>query len=599
MPYTPTLADTPAPRGTPSDTGPYIPTLADTPRPGDMPPPTHTGALAQTAAVPLAALSGIAEGTRQIANLGAAGVNYITRELGIGDVLPHLHKASFTHALRLPQDRPIEAIGETIPALVGADISAPISGLSELAEDVPFLTRGMATQAAGGGLYGAGQAASQGQSVVKGGLEGTGIGLAGGAAGEALGAAGRPVGRFISREIVSPLAEKAGTLISKGFPSNNALQSLGAALNNARTMAGRWTPDLNKSALEADHAQSFSPLGVYSSKKQTFDNSDYKKAGHAIINELKKKAENNPDFYSPLVKEVQRKMDSAPTSYEGTLWHNASLNEMPTTWEHTNVGQTKALRGISSKLKNGLHEQAIKNASDNPAGQDFLNRWMNHRKNYQFLKSFEQTPVSSKAGKITLKYNKPQAEALSGDMPVTGSLKHFLPSGKDGDTLKMEHLGNLLGNQELARQALKEEYLRPAYDDSEDMVNPTKLLTKYKNLSSKQKAYFFSPEERTLLDSASKAKGAAKTVALRHIGARYGTPIGLGAVGGGLVGEHEGEGWGKGALLGAGLGAGVSLLPRAFVSPRGAALAAQLAKKGIPSRGISYPLTSSALSFTQ
>jgi len=596
MAYVPTYDEIPDPKPSTASVGGYIPTYDEIPDPKA---PIHHGIGAQAAAVPLAALSGIAEGTRQLANLGAAGVNYVARELGGKDILPHLPKASFTHALRLPQDSAIEAIGETIPALAGADISAPLTGLEKGAEAVPFLTRGMATQAAGGGLYGAGQAVEQHKPVGIGAAVGSGLGLVGGAAGEGLSALGKPIGRFISREIVSPLSQRASDLISKNLPSANGLQLLGDSLNNARRMAGRWSPELNQSALQADNAQPLSPLSIYSSRKQTFNNSDYKKEGHLIINELKKKAENNPKFYTPLVKEVQEKMNAAPTSYEGTLWHNAALNEMPTTWEQTQQGQTKALRGISSKLKNGLHQQVIKNAQDNPAAQDFLNRWMNHRQNYQFLKSFEQTPVALKGDKISLKYNKPQAEAFSGYMPREGTLKYFLPSGKDESTLKMQHLGNLIGNQELARGVLKNEYLRPPYETSENIVDPPTLLARYKKLSPKQQTYFFSSTERALLNSALKAKGAARTEALRHIGSRYGTPIGLGAVGGGLIGEHEGEGWGKGALVGAGLGGALSLLPRAFTSPGGAALAEHLAKRGINPRWLSYPASSSILALNQ
>jgi len=163
----------------------------------------------------------------------------------------------------------------------------------------------------------------------------------------------------------------------------------------------------------------------------------------------------------------------------------------------------------------------------------------------------------------------------------------------------MEHLGTLIGNPELARQALKKEYLRDAYSGEDGKLLPLKFLTKFKKLSPKQKNYFFAPEEQTLLKSALKAQGAAKTVAVRHMASHYGTPIGLGAVAGGLIGEHEGEGWGKGALTGAALGGTLGLLPKLFISPRGANIAAHLAHQGINPRLLGYPASSTLLSLFQ
>jgi len=596
MPYVPTLSDIPQPEAMPTSysapagasspsKGSYIPTLADIPPPASVYTPTHTGLLWDVAAAPVAIASGVAEGTRNLANLAGSGLNYISRKLGGSEIVPHLRGVNLTEALGLPEEKTIEQLSEIIPALAGADMLAPLVGAARVSEAVPMLTRGIQSQAVGGAAYSAAQAQKQGRSLPEAALMGAGLGAAGGAVGEALSAIGRPIGSYISREIMPSITQKASALITKDEPESSALIPLGERLNAARAKAAQWAPELKEAAEKAD-------------KGKGFDNTHYKDTTMSILKDLKEQENEDPTFYSPVVKAVQEKLDFIPKSYSSAVAQRSALNRMPSTWELTNKPIANMLKGISGKMKGALDEQIDKNAQDNPEAQDLANKWKDHRRNYQFLKSFDQTPVAMRNQAAVLKYNKPQAESLVGEVPTENALQHFLPKSTDKDILKMEHFANLTGNPELARQALKAEYVRAAYEGTGDL-NPNILLNKFKKLSPKQQQYLFSPAEQKLLKSALSAKGAGRKAFLHHLGVRYGTPIGVGGLIGSGVTEEEGKGWLPGMAIGAGLGAGLTFAPRFMATSKGAAIAKRLAEQGFKKRPLTYPINTLALPLFQ
>jgi hypothetical protein len=570
----------------------------------DLMGPEASSMVKELAAPFAAAASGIGEGTREIGQLAATPLNYLVRKAGGPQNLIQLPKASLTHALGLPEDAPIEALGETVPALAGADVAAPFLGITAAAEAIPGLTEGILSQAAGGAAYSAGKADDQGRGIGEAAAIGAGLGAAGGAAGGLFGALGKPIGSYISRNIMEPLAQKGADLLATTSPQTSALSELGGQLRASRAIGKNWDADLSEAAAAADR-ESFRGMSHKQTQaaltqpwKELFDNRNYLKTGDTILRDLQKKESSDPEHYAPLIKAVKQKIDLAPRTYTEAIDQRVALNRMPKTWEKTNDAIANQLKGISGKMKAEIDTQLEKGTSANPAVQKLARVAKAHQQNWKFLKSFDQTPVARRGGKLVLKYHRPQAEAMQGDIPPEGTLKHFLPTSKDDDTLKMEHLGNLLGDRALARQALKEEYLSPAAEEGGEF-NPGRLLNKFKKLSQKQRDYFFSPEEQTLFNSSLKAKGAGRKALLHHLMFRYGTPTGLGALAGGYLSEHEGGGFGTGAILGAGAGLGLQGLPRFFASPEGAAMAKRLTEEGFKSRAAAYPASVGLLSLLQ
>jgi hypothetical protein len=175
-------------------------------------------------------------------------------------------------------------------------------------------------------------------------------------------------------------------------------------------------------------------------------------------------------------------------------------------------------------LKSAINDTVQSNSSD-PAVQDFKQIYdQANSKTQENSNIFQRTvPASQKGTKSTIFSNAYNNPHFSSD--TSSFVNDFLPNSKLEGTGKFEQLGGMLGDQQKANDLIKSNYFGNSYKPNGD-VDTTSLLKKYNSLSSQQKDYLLSPQEKSMFDTLKNAydsdagEGALKQIA-QHIPGYY------------------------------------------------------------------------------
>lgn len=147
----------------------------------------------------------------------------------------------------------------------------------------------------------------------------------------------------------------------------------------------------------------------------------------------------------------------------------------------------------------------------------------------------------------------------------TSFVKDYVPTSRGDGVQKMQQFSQMIGDDNAAKNIIKNNYFDNAFNDSSIGINPKTFVNKYNNLSSDQQNYLFQPQENQQIQSLSK-------IIANHPNAMN-TPslfghAGLAALIGGGAGHLSGVGELEGALGGAAAAQGLHYgLNKAFNNP--------------------------------
>lgn len=526
--------------------------------------------LQKVASYPAAVMSGSLQGLRDIGNLGVRGIDELT---GSKYQLPQ--PPSLNTELGLPQHPTVSSIASYLPAMASSEAAIPL--------DASTLIGNLVKQAGAGGLYGASQAPA-GQIPLQASV--------GAAVGAGTGAAGKALGSIVSPAVTSLAKNTMPTLLARIEAMSNSFQkkipeSSGAKLLQNAYGTAKGNANWSNIANEAQQ--------VDTASKVPFDTTAYQKSLKDIENDLVQKANMNPKVFDPLVKEVDFRIDNAPSSYQEAVQTRSAINDIPSSWDKTTNDKTvKLSRSLAGKLGNALDNQTMINSDANPAANNFFKNWLQMRKNYGSAKGFEQLPVGKKEGALKLQYYTPLSRDIqNNDILPDEIMSHFMPK-KGAGINTMQHYGQLIDNESVGKNVIRDNYLQPSFSGGE--FNPDQAVKLFNKLSTNQQDYLFDSDEKNAFNQYNRAKTMATKKTTSNILRNFVLHSGMAATGGlagGLYGESEGKGFSKPALVGAILGglvpsASQAVAPK-FASSRGLDILARLAKHGTSMRGLTYP----------
>lgn len=541
-----------------------IPKLEAQEKEAQQPTTGFRGAAREIAAQPAAAATGIARGLVNLLNTPS----YVAKAITGKEVIPKIPRPESFAQLGgqisgdppLPESPISEAIGGVLPSIAGGEALAGGRIAEKLGDIAP--------QTASGALYGA---SSSPDHPIAGAAIGGGIGAGTSLLGSLVAA---PAAKAISQYAIAPLIAKSKLLIDTPTIDDTIASALGKAYRPIRDKADRWSEELAPMAKQADLEDitkaKYDPQQGWQTVTKKFKNDDFKKAADKIISQYEPDAKTMPSIYNDVINSVKLLRDDAPTSYSEATRANKLINSLPSSYSETNQTKTKVARDVARTLRNSLRDQIATNAKNNPAGQQFLDKWNEHLANYRKMNNFNEIPTGAtdKYGNLKLEYSPSQAKMM-GYYPSENISKSFLPKKGEKSTARMEHFANLIGgDKNTAKSIIKNEVVSPAFKDG--VFNPNMMLKKYNDLSINVKKYLFSDNERKILDSASKAKSISKidSLAPKRIG-QLGA-IGAGGAGGYFYGEHMGDNPWSTAILGA-LGGHLAerLMAKSLATPSG------------------------------
>jgi hypothetical protein len=607
------------------------------------------GVASDIAGIVPSALTGVAKGTEDIANLPSSIINSLAGKK-VAPLFPD--PADLAVSRRLNPSSIAEGLGSFVPSAIGGELAFGAKGLAELpkllatsSKTLKSIPREIQNQTLAGGLYGASQ---QKDSP-----------LIGGAVGGLLGAGIAGLGNLILPQaakstasfLQEPLANQALNGISE-LGSGSAIQtSLKKARDIVLQKAGKWNDEVLPLAQQAD---SFAPFNSKDYIKTIEDlqseyqpRIDYEKEFFAkskkgpvdeeeAAAELKKQKDKNDPLANlfkavqeeglagdmqnakPLVEEEEAKKDlpvltnsslfqyrdadrflnmllsNPPEKYVDATYLNELINNAPKNWEFTNNSSQKIIQGLASRAGDALKEQVEKNGRANPFVAEFSNAWKEHRENYKKLMAFNSKAVGDTAdGDLSLQYNKNIAKMMGKSGAPDENIKlQFIPSGKNESTLQMRHLSNLLGSKDAAANAIKSDYMSQAFENNE--LNLQKALRLYDAVKNKQRDFLFTPKEQELFNAAIKSKNIADQKPLISFLKTQGLNSGINAAGAGLIAQQSGAtnkqslGIGGAALLGAPVAS--KLISKYFESPKGLNQLVSLMHSGGNQKKFTYPV---------
>ena len=392
-------------------------------------------------------------------------------------------------------------LAKGVPTIAGA------GGLAAIApEAIPDMLTGMVGQAAAatGVSDAAGAASEKGttlKDIGKRGLEGVGIGTTlglGGKVGEGLIRANVSTYRkgmsklkdVISKRALKPLEDKLSKMVGDRV-SKISMEPLIGAYEKAKEKAKDYG-GIAKSAVNLDKKlglvsryikgrDKLLPKKPQEGPSNTFDLNHYNLAAKKILTEAEEKERADPavEGVSNALKNVIKR---APASFEDAVTHKQVINHIPDSYNDPAVFHKKALlRKYATRLGKALDYQTAKNAKKLGA-DDFIKDWKQKRLDYGNYKKFYQNPRAS--GK-KLDYGKDLEQMLK-DGNYEKYLKTILPKEGEEGGRSLEHLSDLLGSREKAKDLLHKTSLETrniVYKNSlgNTRANPAKLSNYFKN----------------------------------------------------------------------------------------------------------------------
>lgn len=550
MSYTPTLADIPRANNA-SKSGAYIPTLADIPQKKPM---LSRQSLASALSAP--GFNAPSQGLSTL--LADVGTGISQGMYGLGSLIPGFSKVvpkpeSVNTALNLPQntaDKMVQGAASYLPVMVGGEAALPEQALADsasyiggnaLAKSAGKIMQPIAKNAALGGIYGE----SQGQSPVENALYAGGLSAISPIAGEAIGAikGGSGSASNVLGKLVAP------NVMQKFFSQGEAPSDvLGRAENQLRNnfqgvkdQTEQKYANAGDLAQQADNDIGAGKRAPLSYEINPFNNNDYLNSLKGIRDDLQSQAAS-----APAIATVNKWIQNVPHTFSDAInarkmINTANVNYMDPSYD--------ALKSAADTARSSLIDSVNSNVAAHPdqqSVQDFGNAWQDANQHYQT----QQVPFTQTYKNGVLNNNKNLTQALRLEGNTTGGdlIKQFVPNGNSNDTNNITHLGNLLGDPDLANNATKAILLKNGYNT--DGTPGLGFMTKHKNLSANLKNTLFTPEENQALSNAqsvAQTKAGRKTT-LNTLGAR----LGGGALGGALVSHTMGIPPELGATLGMG-----------------------------------------------
>jgi hypothetical protein len=351
-------------------------------------------------------------------------------------------------------------------------------------------------------------------------------------------------------------------LISKG---TDMLQSgLGNATDYAAQLAGKFqqAKDINNNAWNAvtEHAANLDTQ--LQNNGQNFDATPYTQHISDFLNKVGSMEPATARKYQNAVGFAQEEAQNlTPQSFQGAVDLRQNLNNF--LQDYANKKQLdlndKQTSNFIQSTKNVLNNDVIDANKDavNPDDlENFKNAWENANQTHQAQLSFANTTNAAGAPVFSNVLNK----AGQAQSPEGAILNEFMPTPAQTGTNEIQHLGNLMGDQQTANNALLSYALRNANSKGAADKAVTNFYQK------------LSPEQRNALVGNSEAQPYLQTAS--NAITRYGMPIapswGWSPV------SHFGLHYGIPGALGLGAGMALNLpLEQAGALGAGSALAAR------------------------
>lgn len=506
--------------------GTYQPTLADMQEAQTQQQQQQHPSLARRAvSYPAAILSGLAEGTRQLVNLPSEAINLISGR----DLAPKIPKEAvgdLNQYFNLPAHSIIKSLGETVPAFLGGEAALPLKAAKAL-EKVPMLSRNVAAQMAGSGLYGASESADtakKGSTVLTDAAISAALGGGIGKGFEVAGNVLKPLAHSLMDSVVDPILAKTMNAIETQEKITPTTSSLEDVYSVAKEKAGKWG-DLKEKAMQMDK------------EKVPFDNTHYTNKVKDTLKELEENVKEDSDTFAPLLEKVQKKLEVAPKTYKSAIAQKTAINKLPKSWGK-DIGDSTVdySRKIAHDLGNALDENLDKlgqtHGETHPEIKKFTDDWREKRQAYGELAEFKQHPTKSV-------FSSDMANMLEkGDF--SDITKKYLPQKSKDGTSSLQKFTHLMGGDiNKSRPILQEEFLKPYI--AEGKLNSNKFLTHYQKLSPTQKSYLFTQDQSKWIDSALKARTITQQEALKALPLRKGVASLMGMAAGKAIGGTAGE----------------------------------------------------------
>ena len=326
----------------------------------------------------------------------------------------------------------------------------------------------------------------------------------------------------------------------------------------------------NYKATKANENQAWQTLANVADKTQhPFDASTYQKYLNDTANTIKANQQGQivqQEADEPILAKINQLQNSQLTNWRQAIAHRKGINQLI---GNSMQGGKSTLSDTSSKLLSRVLNKGLEggNGIKDEFDQQILNNtndelrepWNKANQMTQQSKVFET--IGGKTGKSEPSkfyqlYSHGSPEDEKGSF-----IADYLPSKTNKDTAKMQQLGKMIGNQDVANHAIKTAYFKDSIqgDHTDPTLNLNSFMKKYNALSTKQRDMLFGDDEQktiTGLDRLNKMQPKKKN--LGHTMGYFAAMHSPGGAIGGIAGEkiareNDIPTW-LGAIMGAGAG---------------------------------------------
>jgi hypothetical protein len=446
--------------------------------------------------------------------------------------IPALASQNLGTKLFAPQD------GNVVDRLVqGAAQYAPyaLGGEAALGGDLATtLGSRLAAQGLTGATFGATQSVNPVQSGLIGAAGNAGLGL-GGAAASAFGVG---IKNFLSQ-----------------FAGKGILDTVGDSLNNVRNVNNQQAFNLAKQNFENYSAQEKPAWNDVTQKAAQvdsagvpFDNSGYVKSLQDQLSTLGGQSSRQSAYNRANADSIDMLNGYAKDqtgTFTDAIEHNKALNQ-----DYQNeITPGKSLPFSTVNFaKANLQKTLQSNLDSNNPLVSSLNDSLKNANAITQQKNQIFNQVISSSGKPQ---NSKFAAFLNGKnqdyQDPSTFVNDYLPNGRADGTQKMQQFSQMVGDEDVGKNVIKQNYFGNAITD--DGIDPKGFLNKYNNLSSQQQTYLFNPEENQAIQALNKInKNNPK--ALNPTSFTYALHASVPALFGAMGSSLLGHGWESGAMVG-------------------------------------------------